>query len=59
MPNAARIGHELTNPRRFATIRETVSHDSYKKGAYMHQGISSKMNVPCKGAVELILQLEC
>ena len=25
----------------------------------MLRGISSKMNVPCKAAVELILQLEC
>ena len=41
-------------------IREIFSHDSYKKGPYMHRGISSKMNVPCKAAaVELILQLEC
>ena len=50
MPNAARIGHELTEIRVF-------SHDRYKKGSYMLRGISSKMNV--KAAVELILQLEC
>ena len=55
MPNAARIGHELTEIR----IREIFSHDSYKKGPYMLRGNSSKMNVPCKVAVELILQLEC
>ena len=69
MPNAARIGHELTvvvffarinrNSRRFATIREIFSHDSYKKGPYMLGDISFKMNVPRKAAVELILQLEC
>ena len=47
------------NPRQFATIREIFSHDSYKKGPYILQGISSKMNVPRKAAVELILQLEC
>ena len=47
------------NPRRFATIGEIFSHDSYKKGPYMLWGISSKMNDPRKAAVELILQLEC
>ena len=58
MPNAARIGHELTEIR-FDTIREIFSHDSYKKDPYMLRGISSKMNVPREAAVELILQLEC
>ena len=53
--NWARINR---NPRRFDTIREIFSHDSYKKGPYMLRGISSKMNVPRKAAVELILQLE-
>ena len=54
--NWARINR---NPQRFATIREIFSHDSYKKDPYMLWGISSKMNVPRKAAVELILQLEC
>ena len=54
--NWARI---IRNPRRFDTIREIFSHDSYKKGTYMLRGISSKMNVPRKAAVELILQPEC
>ena len=54
--NWARINR---NPRRFATIREIFSHDSYKKGPYMLQGISSKMNVSRKAAVKLILHLEC
>ena len=32
MRNAARTGHELTdNPRRFDTIREIFSHDSYAR----------------------------
>ena len=55
MPNAARNGHELTE------IREIFSHDSYKKRhihAWGGGGISSKMNVPRKAAVEMILQLE-
>ena len=47
------------NPRRFATIREIFSHNSYKKGPYMRRGISSKIIVPRKAAVDLILQLEC
>ena len=53
--NCAQINR---NPRQFATIREIFSHVSYKKGPYMLQAISSKMNVPRKAAVELILQLE-
>ena len=53
MRNAARINR---HPRRFDTIREIFSHDSYKKGPYMLRGFSSKMNVPRKTAVELILQ---
>ena len=60
MPNAARIGHELTEIRadspRFARFFLTIV---IKKGPYMLRGISSKMNVPRKAAVELILQLEC
>ena len=56
MPNAVRIGHEL---QKSATIREIFSHDSYKKGPIHTSGISSKINVPRKAAVELILQLEC
>ena len=62
MRNAARVGHELTeihDDSNFDTIREIFSHDSYKKGPYMLRGISSKINVPRKAAVELILQLEC
>ena len=61
MPNAARIWTRTnSNPRRFATIREIFFHDSYKKKAHTClRGISSKMNVPRKAAVELILQLEC
>ena len=60
MRNAARIGHELTEIRddstRFARFSLTIA---IKKGLYMLWGISSKMNVPRKAAVELILQLEC
>ena len=60
MRNAARIGHELTEIRddltRFARFSLTIV---IKKGLYMLWGISSKMNVPRKEAVELILQLEC
>ena len=60
MPNATRIGHELTEIRddspRFARFSLTTV---IKKGPYMLRGISSKMNVPRKAAVELILQLEC
>ena len=59
MPNAARIGHELTEIRdespRFARFSLTIV---IKKGPCFG-GISSKMNVPRKAAVELILQLEC
>ena len=60
MRNAARIGQELTEIRddstRFARFSLTIA---IKKGPYMLRGISSKMNVPRKVAVELILQLEC
>ena len=60
MRNAARIGHELTEIRDDLTrFREIFSHNSFKKGPYMLRGIGSKMNVPRKAAVELILQLEC
>ena len=56
MPNAARIGHELTEIRddspRFARF-------SLKKAHPCFVGISSKMNVPRKAAVEVILQFEC
>ena len=55
MPNAARIRHELTEIR-FATIREIFSQDNYKKRPiHASRGIISKMNVPRKAAVELIL----
>ena len=58
MPNAARIGLELTEIRdespRFARFSLTIV---IKKGPSMLGGISSKMNVPRKAAVELILQL--
>ena len=60
MPNAARIGHELTEIRddspRFARFSLKIV---IKKGPYMLRGISSKMNVPPNAAVELILQIEC
>ena len=60
MPNAARIEHELTEiqdeSRRFARFSLTIV---IKKCPSMLGGISSKMNVPRKAAVELILQLEC
>ena len=60
MPNAARIGHELTEIRdespRFARFSLTIV---IKKAHICFGGISSKMNVPRKAAVELILQLEC
>ena len=60
MRNAARIGHELTEIRddstRFARFSLMIVKN---KGPYMLWGISSKMNVPRKAAVELILQLEC
>ena len=59
MPNAARIGHELTeirdDSRRFARFSLMIA---IKKGPFMLRSISSKMNVPRKAAVELILQLE-
>ena len=61
MPNAARIGHELTEIRdespRFARFCLTIV---IKKKAHLcFGGISSKMNVHRKAAVELIQQLEC
>ena len=60
MPNATRTGHELTEIRddspRFARFSLTLV---IKKGPYMLWGISSKMNVPRKAAVEFILQVEC
>ena len=59
MPNAAQIGHELTEIRDNSPRFARFSHDNYKKGPYMVQGISSKINVSRKAAVELILQLEC
>ena len=56
MPNAAQIGHELTeicdNSRDFLMI-------VIKKGPYMLRGHQFQMNVPHKAVVELILQLEC
>ena len=59
MQNAARIGHELTEIRddstRFARFSLTIA---IKKPVHA-SGHSSKMNVPRKAAVELILQLEC
>ena len=61
MPNAARIGHELTEIRddspRFARFSLMIV--IKKKAHTCFRGISSKMNVPRKAAVELILQLEC
>ena len=64
MPNAARIGHEVTEIRdespRFARFSLTIvikkAHLCFGGGG---GGINSKMNVPRKAAVELILQLEC
>ena len=60
MPNAARIGHGLTEIRdespRFARFSLTIV---IKKAHLCFGGISSKMNNPRKAAVELILQLEC
>ena len=60
MRNAAQIRHELTEIRndstRFARFSLTIA---IKKSLYMLRGISSKINVPRKAAVELILQLEC
>ena len=56
----ARIGHELTEIRdespRFATFPLIIV---IKKANLCFGGIRSKMNVPRKAAVELILQLEC
>ena len=58
MPNAARIGHELTEVRddspRFARFSLTIV---IKKAHTCFRGMSSKMNVPRKAAIELILQL--
>ena len=54
-PNAARIGHELTE------IRDVVRFDLtivIKKVHPCFGGISSKMNFPRKAAVEFILQIE-
>ena len=60
MPNAARIGHELTEIRddspRFARFSLMTV---IKKAHTCFRGISSTINVPRKAAVELILQLEC
>ena len=60
MPNTAQNGHELTEIRddspRFARFSLTID---INKGPYMLRGISSKMNIPRKAAVDLILQLEC
>ena len=62
MPNAAQIGHKLTEirdeSRRFARFSLTIV---IKKAHLCFGDISSKMNVPRKAAVELIqdLQLEC
>ena len=59
MPNAARIGYELTESRDespgFARFSLTIV---IKKAHTCFGGISSQMNVPRKAAVELILQLE-
>ena len=55
MRNWAQINR---NPRRFDTIREIFSHDSYKKRPVHASGHQFQMNVPRKAAVELILQLE-
>ena len=57
MPNATQTGHEITEIR--DDSRDFLSDDSYEKGPYRLRGISSKINVPRKAAVELILQLEC
>ena len=59
MWNAARIGHKLTEIRddstRFARFSLTIV---IKKSHTCFRDISSKMTVPRKAAVELILQLE-
>ena len=61
MPNAARIGYELTeirdDSRDFLSPLTTVikkANPCLGEGG----GVSSKMNVPRLSAVELILQLE-
>ena len=60
MPNAVQIGHELREIRddlpEFARFSLKIV---LKTGSYLLRGISSKMNIPRKAAVELILQLEC
>ena len=60
MPNAPRIWHELTEirveSRRFARFSFTIV---IKNAHLCFGGISSKMNVPRKAAVEFILELEC
>ena len=57
MPNAARIWHELTEIRdespRFARFSLTIV---IKKARLRFGGISSKMNVPRKAAVELSVE---
>ena len=58
MPIAARIGQKLSeisdDSPRFAKFSPTIV---IKKCPCMLRGISSKMNVPRKAAVELILNL--
>ena len=60
MPIAALIGHELAeigdDSPRFARFSLMIA---IKKAHTCFRGISSKMNVPRKAAMELILQLEC
>ena len=60
MPNAARIGHELTEicdeSQQFARFSLAIV---IKKAHLCFRGIGSKINVPRKAAIELILQLEC
>ena len=60
MPNAAQIGHKLTEIRdespRFRRFSLTIV---IKKAHLCLRGIGSKINVPRKAAVELILPLEC
>ena len=60
MPNATQIEHKLTEIRddspRFARFSLMIV---IKQGLYMLRGISSKMKVPRKAAVELIRQLKC
>ena len=60
LPNVARIWHELTeisdDSPRFARFSHTIV---VKNANACFGGIISKINVPRKAAVELILQLEC